>query len=445
MKKFSSLLVAAFLFVYCQNCIGSVNSTNDVTSLNNQNMQGQGWSNSQSQGGDSYSQGGDSYAQGGASYSAGGESVSASAAVAGDSSASSQSGDATSVSFNSMNSVSNYKGRTPPISTTLPYLPSWTHGGWGTLQAYFPNGPSSNTSYERVFYPGNREDMKELKGVINAIPYDGPLNFIGGIFNGLGSCLGAPDNFHHGRGFEISSSIERRRRPEGKPLLIFIDSNINRAVLNESGYTYVGRISIEGKAERNWDQTYRAAIAEAVPWDVDMIIVSGGMKGITVGSNFSFPTAAGAYSQLNYSLSLFGGASGGTTEGKGVAMVSAECYRFYPMAQQQRAIPQYFYDKIHTASTTKQSAAPEKSSTTTETAAEPARQSTITDKSRQAPASSTTRQVSATPQSIKTEPVVPDNNGGKVVTQRSGIEISQELYNMSGFNSQQQIDYLVVK
>ena len=32
-------------------------------------------------------------------------------------------------------SISNYRTRTPPITTFPPYLPYWTHGGWGTIKA----------------------------------------------------------------------------------------------------------------------------------------------------------------------------------------------------------------------------------------------------------------------------------------------------------------------
>ncbi len=395
MKKFSFILSAVFMLTCCQSfrvygivCsdgTSTVASTNEVTSINNQNMQGQGYAT----------------------------------AEGGDASASAYSGDASSGSISSIstNSINNYKGRTSPISTILPYLPSWTHGGWGILQTYFPNGPSSNMAYERVIYPKNSQDIKELKGVLKSIPHDGPLDFLGGVINDVAAVFGAPDNFHHGRGFEIASSIERKRRPEGKPLLIFIDSNIDRNVLRDLGFAYVGRVSLEGKSERNWDQVYKAAIAETLPWDVDMIIMSGGMKGVTVGSNFSFPTAAGAYSQLNYSLSMFGGASNGVTEGKGVAMVSAECFRYYPRAIQRRAIPQSFYDKIHASAAARQTSATEKPKDRTEVARE------ITS---------------------QTAPVLP-KDGDKTTKQRPGIEISRELYEMAGFNSQQQLDYMVIK
>jgi hypothetical protein len=427
MKKLSFILAIILLFTcyQCPFCYGtqqggdgsSVSSINTVTSINDQVMQGQGWAYGQGgEGGNAYSEGGDSYSEGGESYSG-------AAAVTGDatSSSSSTSGSSYSALVFNPTSITNYKGRTSPVTTNQPYLPAWNHGGWGILQTYFPNGPSGNQAYERVFYPDNQEDMQELKGIINAIPYDGPLELIGGTVNGILACLGGPDNFHHGRGFEISNSVERKRRPEGKPLLVFIDSNISRDVLKESGYIYVGRVSLESRSERNWDQAYRAAIAETVPWDVDMIIMSGGMKGITVGATTSFPSAAGAYAQTNYSVSMFGGVSTGITEGKGEAQVSAECYRYQPWAIQKRAIPQAFYDKIHTKPVTKQTAAPE--STATNSTAK-------TEASKQAPK----QQAAPAPGDIEAEKI----------KQRAGITVSRELYEMSNFGSQQ-VDNVVIK
>lgn len=419
MKKFSLLLSAVFIIVCCLgfNAYGSVCggnddgtstvvSTNEVTSINNQNMQGQGYATAE---------GGDASAY----------------AVAGDASSGS-------ISSISTTSVNNYKGRTAPISTVLPYLPSWTHGGWGILQAYFPNGPSTNMAYERVVYPKDSQDMKEIKATLKSIPHDGPFDFLGGVINDVAAVFGGPDNYHHGRGFEIANSIERKRRPNGKPLLIFIDSNIDRNKLMGLGFAYVGRISLEGKAQRNWDQVYKAAIAETLPWDVDMIILSGGMKGVTVGSNFSFPTAAGAYSQLNYSLSLFGGASNGVTEGKGVAMISAECYRYQPRAIQRRAIPQSFYDKIHASTAARQTRPAQNQGPKNESAA------AINPQKAPAAAAANSQKIpTATANSQKAPAVTPTVKNN--IKQRPGIAISRELYEMAGFNQQQQLDYTVIK
>jgi len=201
-------------------------------------------------------------------------------------------------------SISNYKTRTPPLSVFPPYLPYWNHGGWGTVKAYFPNGPNNDhQTYERTFDPDNPDDMKELKGVVESLSYEGPLESLGGILNGVGAIFGGPDNYHHGRGFEIASSLVRTRRPDRKPLLVFIDTNVDTNLLRKAGYAYVGKVSLEGKVNRNWDQVYDAAVAETLPWDVDILLISGGMKGVTVGSSQSFPGAAGGYSQTNYSVS----------------------------------------------------------------------------------------------------------------------------------------------
>jgi len=247
----------------------------------------------------------------------------------------------------STSSVSNYQARTQPLDVFPAYLPYWNHGGWGTVKGYFPNGPSVDDAvYEQTFDPESSEDMKMLKGVLTSLSYEGPLETVGGLLNGVGALFGGPDNYHHGRGFEISNALTRQRRPDGKPLLVFIDSNVDTRLLRQAGYVYVGGISLEGKVDRNWDQVYDAAVAEALPWDVDVLLISGGMKGVTVGSNIAFPGAAGAYSQANYSLSLLGSVSSGITEGKGKAVINAVGYRFWPELAKRRQIPQSFYDSI---------------------------------------------------------------------------------------------------
>ena len=247
----------------------------------------------------------------------------------------------------STSSVSNYETRTAPLDVFPAYLPYWNHGGWGTVKGYFPNGPSADDNvYEQTFDPENPEDMRMLKDVLTSLSYEGPLETIGGFLNGVGAIFGGPDNYHHGRGFEISNALTRQRRPDGKPLLVFIDSNVDTRLLRQAGYVYVGGISLEGKVDRNWDQVYDAAVAEALPWDVDVLLISGGMKGVTVGSNVAFPGAAGAYSQANYSISLLGSVSSGITEGKGKAVINAVGYRFWPDLAKRRQIPESFYDSI---------------------------------------------------------------------------------------------------
>jgi hypothetical protein len=326
----------------------------------------------------------------------------------------------------STTSVSNYKTRTPPLTAFPPYLPYWNHGGWGTVKAYFPNGPNSDDQiYERAFDPDNDGDMKDLRGVIEALTYEGPLEGIGGFLNGVGVIFGGPDNYHHGRGFEISSSLVRTRRPNVKPLLVFIDTNVDTNLLKKAGYAYVGKVSLEGKVNRNWDQVYDAAVAETLPWDVDILLISGGMKGVTVGSNTSFPGAAGGYSQANYSLSLFGSVSSGITEGKGKALVSAQGYRFWPKAAQRRRIPQAFYNKIRA----------QLSERITEPVVQ--RQGCVEASRRTVP--STTMQMQSS---------VGTARHAAPVTRRKpapGVEISQELYDMAGFSGNERIENLVVK
>ncbi len=244
------------------------------------------------------------------------------------------------------NSTSNYKSRTPPLTTYPPYLPVWNHGGWGTIKAYFPNGPTNHDRvYERVFDPTNEEDMDEVRGILHSLPYTGPIKLLGGVVNGVQRLFGGPDQSHHGRGFDIANGVIRDRRPEGKPLLVFIDSYIDPVRLEDEGYAYVGRLSLEGDADRNWDQVYNAAVAEALPWDVDILLISGGMKGVTAGATTSM-SAGGGYSQTNYSLSLFGGRTTGVTEGKGEAVMSATAYRYCPEKIARRRIPQSLYDRI---------------------------------------------------------------------------------------------------
>jgi hypothetical protein len=344
----------------------------------------------------------------------------------------------------STTSVENYETRTPPLTVFPNHLPYWNHGGWGTVKAYFPNGPNSDEDiYERAFDPNDANDMRDLRGVIKALSYEGPLEAIGGFLNSVGTVFGGPDNYHHGRGFEIASSLVRTRRPEGKPLLVFIDTNVDTNLLREAGYAYVGKVSLEGKVDRNWDQVYDAAIAEALPWDVDILLISGGMKGVTVGSNISFPGAAGGYSQSNYSISLFGSVSSGVTEGKGKAILSAQGYRFWPEAAKRRRIPQAFYNRIRAQLSPRltEPAVHRQSNVgvSRQAAAAPTvrRQSDV-GASRQAAVAPTTQRYSAVGAARRVTPV-------KRREPTPGIEVSRKLYDMAGFAEDQRVDNLVVK
>jgi hypothetical protein len=333
----------------------------------------------------------------------------------------SQSGDSQSISVLSLSttSVSNYKNRTAPLGTAPPYLPLWNHGGWGTVNAYFANGPTnSDKVYERTYDPENSDDMDELKGILCSLPYESPFHALNCLFNGLSVLFGGPDYYHHGRGFEIADSLVRHRRPDGKPLLVVIDSYVDPQLLTENGYAYVGRIGIEGKTERNWDQVYYAAVAEALPWDVDLLLISGGMKGVTVGSNVSFPSMAMGYSQTNYSLSLGGGYSQGITEGKGKAVLSASAYRYCPDLVEKRKVPTSLYERIRLRPKT--AAAPATSTAAVAAAAAPANQA-------------------ATALQRESRSEAPVKSKGP------GIEISKQLYQMAGFSSNQPVDNVAVR
>ncbi|MCH8121115.1 MAG: hypothetical protein IIC00_15500 [Planctomycetes bacterium] len=359
-------------------------------------------------------------------------------------------GDATSASGASITttSISNYRTRTPPITTFPPYLPYWTHGGWGTIKAYFPNGPNSDDQvYERVFNPGNPIDMRELRGVLESLPYESPLGVFGGFLNGVGAIFGGPDNYHHGRGFEIANSLVRTRRPRGKPLLVFIDSNIDTNLLRNAGYAYVGKVSLEGKVDRNWDHVYDAAVAEALPWNVDILLVSGGMKGVTVGSNFSFPGAGGAYSQTNYSVSMFGAVSSGITEGKGKALVSAAGYRYWPAAAKRRRIPQAFYDRIHAK------VHPVRKSTEAVQQVLPAtkKEEYPVAKKEEHPVAKkeeypvAKKELHHVAQKEKYPAAAKEKRPAIHKKKRPGVRVSQELLEMAGFAERQQVDHLAIK
>lgn len=353
-------------------------------------------------------------------------------------------------------SISNYKTRTPPITTFPPYLPYWNHGGWGTIKAYFPNGPNTDDQvYERVFNPQNPNDTKELKSVLESLPYENPLDVLGGILNGVGAVFGGPDNYHHGRGFEIANSLVRTRRPGKKPLLVFIDSNVDTKLLKEAGYAYVGKVSLEGTVDRNWDHVYDAAVAEALPWNVDILLVSGGMKGVTVGSNIAFPGAGGAYSQANYSISMFGAVSSGITEGKGKAIISAAAYRYWPAAAYRRRIPQAFYNRIQanlqpaqqTEQVTRQMP-PENQIETYFEAPEEDHSVTIQERYPDEGEEPLTVILEDVPRGKTKDQCASVGKRKKPTTikkWRPGVKVSRELLEMAGFPEHQQIQNIMIK
>ena len=389
MKNLVTIFVVLFAPAFA-NGTGGVN-TNNTDVIQNNIMQGQGYS--VSGGGNAQAEGGDAVGIG-----VGGNSDSDSYSVS--------SAESNPIAFANISTTanSNYKYRTQPVSTMAPYLPTWTHGGWGTLNAYFPNGPTGDSLiYQRTFDPADPGDMKEIRGVLKSLPYKGPLDVLGGIVNCISVAFGGPDNFHHGRGLKIDNSLVRNRRPYEKALFVLIDSNIDKKLLGEAGYAYIGKINITGDIDLNWDHAYDAVVAEALPWDVDILLISGGMKGVTVGSTVNFPGAAFGYGQANYSVSLFGGMSSGITEGEGKAVISAAAYRYWPTAINKRRIPPSLYYRIQV-----------------KPAVQPAAE---------AAAAATERKLSPMVEEEKTP----------------GIDVSQRLYDLAGFERGQQVQNLNVR
>ncbi len=344
----------------------------------------------------------------------------------------SEASDSSSLLYYAPSSTSNYKARTAPLTTYAPYLPMWQHGGWGTIKAYFPTGPTMHDKvYERTLDPSSDLDMKEVKGILRSLPYSGALEVVGGFLNSVRKLFGGPDQFHHGRGFEIANAVIRERRPEGKPLLVFIDSYVDPTLLEQEGYAYVGRIGLEGSYKLNWDHVYNAAIAEALPWDVDILLISGGMKGISVGSTTSL-TGGGGYSQQDYSLSLLPGKTTGITESKGEAVMSATAYRFCPEKIGRSRIPSSLYDRIRRRP---QAAA-----------AQPAAGRPV---ARPAQANATT----ASPQALRTAPtnIVAGDEKEHVAPRANrpgaaaGIEMSQTLYDRAGFAPGQTVNNVLIR
>jgi len=370
----------------------------------------------------------------------------------------------------STTSVSNYQTRTPPLTTFPPYLPNWNHGGWGTIRAYFPNGPTANDQiYETTFDPKNCADMRELRSVLKALPHTGLLPAVGAVFNDMGVVLfGNPDKYFHGRGIGIADSIVRDRRPEGKSLLVFIDSNVDLNLLGDEGYAYVGKVSVESDPDRNWDQAYKAAVAEALLWDVDILLISGGMKGVTTGTNVTFPSAAIGYSQANYSLSLLGAKAKGITEGQGKAILSAEAYRYSPQTIERRRIPAALYDRIRyrpqptsasdagatpalpeAAESPRLKAAelarPEAGEPARDSASQAQRSSVPTWSQASAGVAAAVCSSAAAPRSVPASTPARHVESRRPARIGPGISMSRELFEKAGFQNDQQVGYVIIR
>ncbi len=350
-------------------------------------------------------------------------------------------------------STSNNPVRTPPLTTFPPYLPYWSHGGWGTIKAYFPNGPTANDQiYETTFDPNSPTDMRELRSVLRALPHKGVLEVAGAVLNDVGVVLfGKPDTYFHGRGLDIADSIVRDRRPEGKPLLVFIDSNVDMNLLGEEGYAYMGKVSVEGDPDRNWDQAYKAAISEALLWDVDIVLISGGMKGVTTGTNVTFPSAAAGYSQVNYSLSLMGSKATGITEGKGKAILSGEAYRYCPQMLERRRIPPAVYERIRVRSSPcpvgEAAPAPTQVSQPVSAASERNVVAAIVASGAPATSAASARKAASAVKPVRVQAAAPSPRltGAPASYHGPGLTMSRELLDLAGFSEDQSIAYVNVR
>jgi hypothetical protein len=445
MKRTVAVLVPAILLVAAvltQPGYGQANYTNTNNSTNSQSQTAVGGGNASSSSNSS------SVSEGGAASAAGGNSVSYSNSV---SEGGSGIGYSTSVSEGgvgwsdsdsnaslslSTTSISNVEPKTQPLTTYHPYLPIWQHAGWGTVQGYFPNGPTidDQSSYQRLFAPSDESDMHELKGILGRLGYEGPLEWLGGVINNVGQLFGGPDLDHRGRGFDVTNSLDPVRRPDGKDMFVLIDSYVDRNRLKEMGYVYVGNIGVEGKTNRDWRHNYFVMIAEAVPYDVDILLVSGGMKGVTVGSNVSV-SSGGGVGRPDFSVSLFGGVSEGITEGKGEPVTSAAAYRYCPEKLKKYERVQEFLAKVRKRpeSGTAQ-AVPNQSAPAARVA--PAAVAKAAPVPPVAEAEPDDESEPAAPQRVVAAP--PEENAAVVYPAGTpggpGIRMSQELWDMAGYS-----------
>ena len=185
-----------------------------------------------------------------------------------------------------------------------------------------------------------------------------------------------------------------------------------------------------------------AAVAEALPWNVDILLISGGMKGVTAGSTVS-AGAGGAYSQTNYSISLLGSVTSGITEGKGKAIISAQGYRYWPNAVNRRRIPQAFYNKVRAklAPAIKPELEQKRESVELQVSVAPTKPVPVR------------RVRSVSPPVRKPEPVreqEPVRQKQPVRQQQpqrqpQGLVVSRELFEMADFTDNEQIAFLTVK
>jgi len=204
---------------------------------------------------------------------------------------------------------------------------------------------------------------------------------------------------------------------------------------------------LEGAVDRNWDHVYDAAVAEALPWDVDILLVSGGMKGVTVGSNLSFPGAGGAFSQANYSISMFGAVSSGITEGKGKAVVSASGYRYCPALARRRRIPKAFYEKFHA----KLQLVQKSTEVVRQALPLPKKEVYQATKEETCPVArkevppATQKEVCPAPKKETFPAAAKEKRPAAPRKKCPGVRVSQELFDMAGFDEHHQVHHVTIK
>lgn len=276
------------------------------------------------------------------SISEGGDAFSQSSSQGGDASAKTETVNWNTPSASiSTTTTSNYRSNMSPSSLYPGALPYWTHGGWGIIKGYCPKSPSSDfkAAYEQKFGVGSLP-FDDLENVIrHNVPPDGVFGFLECTVNDFFNIFGTPDRFHRGRGFEITSSLIPKPRPKDKPLYVFENGSHDKAKLREMGFIYVGKVGVKGKLKvHNWDHCEDAAVAEAYLYDVDFLFISGGMRGVTVGSTGSLG-AGGAYGvRSDLTVNVIGVESKGMVEGEFLPLADGEAYRYDPKLAGLRSI-----------------------------------------------------------------------------------------------------------
>ena len=236
-----------------------------------------------------------------------------------------------------------------PPGTSHPFHMYVNHGGWDLLKGYFVGGPSGDlTVYERQYTPSNKKDMDELYGVLEGMEHDRLIDLPFDILNTAWRLCGwaytagqaTPARLpHRFRGIEVENGFLKDKRPKDLPLMVFVDGSLNLSKLKAAGYVDVGTTTARAdNTSRTWDQVEASIVAETLPWNIEIIIISGGMKGISVATNDSIPVAIGAGSN-DVGFTLQGATAKGATEGVAKAMIRARGYRKDPVRMKRISIP----------------------------------------------------------------------------------------------------------